>query len=70
MAVCEAIKHIVAEAKAAVEAQDRALYAQHLRWRDGQRKSGGGMFPSTEPGDRGATSPLGGLAGGVWSGKP
>jgi hypothetical protein len=62
----EAVKRRVEEAKLAMEAHSRSLEAQQLAWQKGRTLAG--MFPSTIEGDRGATSPLGGLSPGVWSG--
>jgi hypothetical protein len=66
------IKRRVDRAKAEWETYSAQLFRQHLEWRDAQRHKArvGGLFPSTEPGGRGATSPLGGLSPDeAWSGK-
>ena len=69
--VSEAVKRRVDRARAEMEAYSAKLFEQQIAWRDTQRRKPlAQMFPSTQEGDRGATSPLGGLAGGVWSGKP
>lgn len=70
MATSEAIKRRVQRAKADFEEHSAKLFQQQIEWRDRQKgKALAGLFPSTEPGDRGATSPLDGRSPGVWSGK-
>jgi hypothetical protein len=56
----EAVQRSVEYAKKQFEEYSRALQEE------GRSKQ---MFPSTVPGDRGATSPLGGLAEWPWGGE-
>jgi hypothetical protein len=69
--VSDAVKRRVQRAKAAFEEHSAALFKQHLEWKDQQKRGSlGKMFPSSTPGGRGATSPLGGLSPDeAWSGK-
>jgi hypothetical protein len=65
------IKRRVAEAKAEMETYSGQLSQQHQQWRDAQRRKPlAQMFPSTQEGARGATSPLGGQSSDWrWSGR-
>jgi hypothetical protein len=67
----DAIKRRVARAKADFEDYSAKLFQQQIEWRDRQKgKALAGLFPSSQPGGRGATSPLGGLSPDeAWSGK-
>jgi hypothetical protein len=60
----EAVKRRVAQAKRQFEEHSKSLEAGQREW--SARRT---MFPSTMPGDRGATSPLGGTAEFPWGPK-
>jgi hypothetical protein len=68
------LKHAkqIARVNAEMARYSDQLTAQMRAWSDEQRRKAtvGGMFPSTEPGTRGATSPLDGRSPGIWSGTP
>ena len=68
--VSAAVKKEAARGRALLETYAQQLFQQQLDWRDARKREAlSGLFPSCEPGGRGATSPLGGLSPGVWSGK-
>jgi hypothetical protein len=71
MANSEAIRRSVQRAKAEMEAHSARLFEQQLAWRDAQRrKPVAQMFSSTQEGDRGAVSPIGGVSPDWrWSGR-
>jgi hypothetical protein len=67
----EAVKREAQRGKKMLEDYSRALFQQQLDWRDGRKREVlAGMFTSTQPGGRGATSPLGGQSPDwEWSGR-
>jgi hypothetical protein len=67
----EAVKREAERGKRLLEEWSQQLFQQQVSWRDWQKaKALSGIFPSTQGGGRGATSPLGGQsADWRWSGK-
>jgi hypothetical protein len=51
------VNKLIADYHKQSEARGKELLRQHAEWRDRQH-----LFPSTQAGSRGATSPLGGVA--------
>jgi hypothetical protein len=69
--VSASVRKEAARGRALLEAYSEQLFQQQLEWRDARKREAlTGMFPSCEPGDRGATSPLDGRSPGIWSGAP
>jgi hypothetical protein len=69
--VSAAVKKEAARGRALLETYSQQLFQQQLEWRDARKREAlAGMFTSTQPGGRGATSPLGGQSPDwEWSGR-
>jgi hypothetical protein len=68
--VSAAVKKEAARGRALLETYAQQLFQQQLDRRDARKREAlSGLFPSCEPGGRGACSPLGGTAEFPWGPK-
>jgi hypothetical protein len=69
--VSDAVRKEAQRGQKLLETWSQQLFQQQLEWRDARKREAlAGMFTSTQPGDRGAVSPLGNVCPDwEWSGK-
>jgi hypothetical protein len=65
------IKREARRGRAMFETLSEGHFRDQTAWRDAKKREAlASLFPSCQPGGRGATSPLDGRSPGVWSGTP
>lgn len=68
--VSAAVRREAQRGRALLESYSQELFQQQLEWRHARKREAlAGMFTSTQPGGRGACSPLGGTAAWPWGPK-